>query len=332
MSFKVVKTDGAFRNHEIERGILAQVGAEYVELHHPSADELLTQARDADALMVLAYPVTRELLEELPRVKVVSRYGVGVDVVDVQAATSLGIVVAYVPDYCIDEVSSHTVALMLAVHRKLFASSGLATAGTFPAMEAVRPIHRLMGSRVGLVGFGALGQAVARKLSGFELELVATDPQVPSRVFAERGVREVGLDELVETSDIVSIHTSLTPATHHLIGKDQIARMKPGAVVINTARGAVIDQAHLARALRDGHLGGAGLDVLEREPPTPEEELLHMSNVVITPHVAAYSEEAISMLQERTASAVVDVLSGRRPSHLADPEVWAHRRTVPCTA
>ncbi len=331
MSFKGVKTDGAsrnqeFRNQEIEHGILAQVGAEYVGLHHLSADELLTKARDDDALMVLAYPVNRELLEELSRVKVASRYGV--DMVDGQAAKSLGIVVAYVPDYCIDEVSSHTVALMLAVHRKLFASSGLATAGTFPAMEAVRPIHRLMGSRVGLVGFGALGQAVARKLSGFELELVATDPQVPSRVFAERGVREVGLDELVETSDIVSIHTSLTPATHHLIGKDQIARMKPGAVVINTARGAVIDQAHLARALRDGHLGGAGLDVLEREPPTPEEELLHMSNVVITPHVAAYSEEAISMLQERTASAVVDVLSGRRPPHLADPEVWAHRRVV----
>ena len=292
--------------------------------HIVAGRQFVAQVREADR--VGPHMSVGELLDELPRVKVVSRYGV--DVVDVQAATSLGIVVAYVPDYCIDEVSSHTVALMLAVHRKLFASSGLATAGTFPAMEAVRPIHRLMGSRVGLVGFGALGQAVARKLSGFELELVATDPQVPSRVFAERGVREVGLDELVETSDIVSIHTSLTPATHHLIGKDQIARMKPGAVVINTARGAVIDQAHLARALRDGHLGGAGLDVLEREPPTPEEELLHMSNVVITPHVAAYSEEAISMLQERTASAVVDVLSGRRPPHLADPEVWAHRRVV----
>ena len=212
-----------------------------------------------------------ELLDELPRVKVVSRYGV--DVVDVLAATSLGIVVSI-------ERACH--------------------GGDVPCHGG--------------------------------LELVATDPQVPSRVFAELGVREVGLDELVETSDTVSVHTSLTPATHHLLGKDQIARMNPGAVVINTAGGALIDHAHLARALGDGHLGGAGPDVLEREPPTPEEELLHMSNVVITPHVATYSEEAIRTLHERTASAVVDVLSGRRAPHLAGPEVWAHRRTVPCTA
>jgi len=327
MSFKVVKTDGDFKNPEVERGILAGSGADYVELHHPTADELLTEARDTDALMILAYPVTRGLLEKLPRLKVVSRYGVGVDVVDVQAATSLGIAVAYVPDYCVDEVSSHAVALMLAVWRKLFPLGALAPAGTFPAMEAVRPIHRLAGSRVGLVGFGALGQAVARKLSGFDLELMATDPQIPSHVFAEHGVQNVSMDEVVETSDIISIHTSLTPATFHLIGEDQIGRMKAGAIVINTARGAVIDQIHLARALRDGHLGGAGLDVLEKEPPSPEEELLHLPNVVVTPHVAAYSEEAIGMLQERTASAVVDVLSGKKPPHLANPEVWEHRRT-----
>jgi D-3-phosphoglycerate dehydrogenase len=326
MSVKVVKTDGDFRDPEIERGILARFGAEYVELRNPTADELVAHAGDADALTVLAYPVTRELLEEMPRLKVVSRYGVGVDTVDVGAATSLGIAVACVPDYCVDEVSSHAVALLLAVWRKLLPLNGLATAGTFAAMEAVRPVHRLAGSKVGLIGFGTLGRAVARKLSGFDLDILATDPQVPAHVFAEHRVRNVCLDELLEAADIISIHTSLTPATFHLIGEDQLARMKPGAIVVNTSRGAVIDQVHLARALRNGHLAGAGLDVLETEPPGAEDELLSLPNVVVTPHVAAYSEEAIAMLQQRAAAAVVDVLSGTRPSHLANPEVWERRR------
>lgn len=326
MSGKVVKTDGDFRDPEIERRIFARAGVEFLELHRPGAEELSEHARDADALMVLAYPVARELLEALPRLKVVARYGVGVDSVDVAAATSLGVAVTYVPDYCVDEVSSHAVALMLAVWRKLVPLRDAAPAGTFPAMEAVRPVHRLAGSRVGLVGFGALGQAVARKLAGFDVEIVAADPQVPGEVFASHGVSKVDLDELIESSDTVSIHTSLNPATFHLIGADEIRRMKPGAIVINTARGGVVDQAHLARALRSGHLGGAGLDVLEKEPPDPDDELLHLPNVIVTPHVGAYSEEAIAMLQERAASAVVDVLSGVRPPHLADAGVWERRR------
>jgi D-3-phosphoglycerate dehydrogenase len=328
MSGKVVKTDGDFRDPEIERRIFARAGVELVELHQPTIEELVEHARDADGLMVLAHPVAGPLLDELPRLKVVARYGVGVDNVDVGTATSLGVAVTYVPDYCIDEVSSHAVALMLAVWRKLVPLSRVAPGGTFPAMEAVRPVRRLAGSRVGLVGFGALGQAVARKLGGFDVEIVAADPQVPDHVFASHGVARVELAELLETSDTVSIHTSLNPATFHLIGADEISRMKPGAVVVNTARGAVVDQAQLVRALRDGHLGGAGLDVLEKEPPDPDDELLHLPNVIVTPHVGAYSEEAIAMLQERAASAVVDVLSGVRPPHLADPAVWERRRGV----
>lgn len=326
MSLKVVKIDGDFEDPEVEREIFARLGAEYVELGFPTADELMAHARDADALTVLAYPITRELLEQLPRLKVVSRYGVGVDSVDLEAATSLGIAVSYVPDYCVDEVSSHAVALLLAVWRKLVPLSRLAATRTFAAIDAVKPMYRLGGSKVGLVGFGVLGRAVARKLSGFDLEVLAADPQVPADVFAEHGVQGVGLDELLETVDIISIHTSLTPATRHLIGEDQIARMKSGAIVVNTSRGAVIDQVHLTRALRDGHLAGAGLDVLETEPPDPEEELLSLPNVVVTPHVAAYSVEAMALLRERAASAVVDVLSGTRPSHLANPEVWEQRR------
>ena len=263
MSFKGVKTDGAsrnqeFRNQEIEHGILAQVGAEYVGLHHLSADELLTKARDDDALMVLAYPVNRELLEELSRVKVASRYGV--DMVDGQAAKSLGIVVAIERACHGGDVPCH---------------------GSGPADT---PVDGLEGR------FGGVRRA-----------------------------RPSGRPEALR------VRARARPRSHRSAGALSCLR-RAGSPW------AVIDQAYLARALRDGHLGGAGLDLLEREPATPDEELLHLPNVVITPHVAAYSEEAISMLQERTASAVVDVLSGRRPSHLADPEVWAHRRTVPCTA
>jgi D-3-phosphoglycerate dehydrogenase len=323
----VVKTDGDFENPEIERSIFARAGFDLVELHGPPpVEELVERARDADALMVLACRVGRDLLEQLPRLRVVARYGVGVDTVDVEAATTAGVCVTYVPDYCVDEVSAHAVALMLAVWRKLLVLRGVASGGTFPAMEAARPVHRLAGSRVGLVGFGVLGQAVARKLTGFDVEIVATDPKVPADEFASHGVAGIGLNELLETSDVISIHTNLTPATFHLIGAEELSRFKRGAILINTARGAVVDQASLVRALRDGRLGGAGLDVVEKEPPDPDDELLHLENVIVTPHVGAYSEEAIAALQERAATSVVDVLSGVEPQHLADPSVWESRR------
>ena len=327
MNAKVVKTDGDFKNPGIERDIFARAGIDLVELREPpSVEELVELARDADALMVLAFRVGRDLLEQLPRLRVVARYGVGVDTVDVEAATSAGVCVTYVPDYCVDEVSAHAVALMLAVWRKLLVLRGVASSGTFPAMEAARPVHRLAGSRVGLVGFGALGQAVARKLAGFDVEIVATDPKVPADVFASHGVAAIQLNELLETSDVVSIHTNLTPATFHLVGAGELSRMKPGAILVNTARGAVVEEASLLRALREGRLGGAGLDVLEKEPPEPGDELLHLPNVIVTPHVGAYSEEAIAELQERAAGSVVDVLSGVEPPHLADRSVWGHRR------
>lgn len=324
----VIKTDGDFASTNIERTVLARVGANLVELQHPSEKELLAIARDADALMVLAYPVTRALLQELPRLRILARYGVGLDTVDVQAATDLGIPVAYVPDYCVDEVSSHAVALLLAVWRKLTLFGNMATGGTFEAIDAARPIHRLTGATVGLVGFGILGQAVARKLAGFSFDISATDPNVPDPTFAELGIRKVSLQELLRTADIISIHSSLTPATYHLIGDAEFASMKSGAILINTARGAIVDQVHLVRALQEGHLAGAGLDVLDDAAPGTEQALLSMANVLITPHVGAYSEEALADLQYRTALAVSDALSNHTPDRLANPEVWDHRRCL----
>jgi D-3-phosphoglycerate dehydrogenase len=246
-----------------------------------------------------------------------------VDNVDLAAATSAGIVVTRVPDYCIDEVSDHTLALLLALARKIPFANAQVHAGRWE-MPAVVPIHRLRGLVLGLAGFGKIPQLVAPKAKSFGLRVVAHDPYVPAEIFTRAGVEAVDFAQLLKISDFVSVHTPLLPETRGLFGADAFRQMKPTAYLINTARGPIVDELALARALNAGQLAGAALDVMAQEPPV-NSPLVGRANVILTPHTSFYSEESLVDLQVKAAEEVTRVLTGQAPRNPVNPEVLQQR-------
>jgi D-3-phosphoglycerate dehydrogenase len=275
-----------------------------------TAADVVERAGDAAVLVTQYAPVTAEVLDALPGVRLVVRYGVGVDTVDVPAASERGVWVANVPDYGTQEVADHAVALALTLLRGLPALAASVRAGEWE-YRAARPLRRLSTLRFGVVGAGAIGMTAAHRAAAFGMDVVAADP-APGR--PGDGVREVGLDELVATSDVISLHLGLTPATRHLVDAGLLAAMKPGAVLVNTARGGLVDSAALLEALDAGRLAGAGLDVLETEPPDEVgRRLAGHPRVVVTPHAAWYSEESFVALKTSVADEAVRVLRGEPP-------------------
>ena len=286
------------------------------------ADEVIARTRDADALVVSASPVTRSVLGALEGLKAVVRTGVGYDVIDVPAATELGVVVVNVPDLWVREVANHALALLLAWNRKLLTLDSRVRNG---AWNSTIPggAGSLHGETVGIVGLGNIGTAFARRVAALETTVIASDPYVSHAHFAGLGVERVSLETLAERSDYVSVHTLLNAETHHLIGEAFFRRMKPTALLINTSRGPVVDEAALIRALHDKRLAGAALDVWEQEPVAPDNPLLRMDNVVATPHAAYFSTAAVAQVPRRCGEEVARVLTGQRPLHVVNPEVYA---------
>jgi D-3-phosphoglycerate dehydrogenase / 2-oxoglutarate reductase len=315
----VAVTDSVFPNLDSARAIVSAAGAELLLAKAPTPEAILEVAAMADAVLTTYAKVTAEIIQKMKRCRIISRFGIGVDNVDIPTATSQGIVVTKVPDYCIDEVSDHALALLLAMVRKIPFSNWLVQAGRWE-MPAVVPIHRLRGRVLGLVGFGRIPQLVAPKAKAFGLRVVASDPFVPQSVFANAGVEQVSFEELVRISDYISLHCPLTPETHHLFCADVFSRMKPEAYLVNTGRGPLVDEAALAHALDQRHLAGAALDVVEKEPPSGS-PLLGRNNVILTPHTAFYSEDSLLELQTKAAEEVVRVLSGQAPRNPVNPEV-----------
>jgi len=283
-----------------------------------SPEAVLKVASGADALLVTYAKINADMIRQMGKCRIISRFGIGVDNVDLAAATAAGIVVTKVPDYCIDEVSDHAMALLLAVGRKIALANGHVQDGRWE-MPAVVPIHRLRGSVLGLVGFGRIPQLVAPKARAFGLQVIAYDPYMPLEVFVKEGVEHVDLPQLLSRSDYVSIHTPLLPETRGLFNADAFRQMKPTAYLINTARGPIVDEGALAEALDAGQLAGAALDVMPQEPPVGS-PLLGRENVIITPHTSFYSEESLLELQRKAAEEVVAVLSGRAPRNPVNPE------------
>ncbi len=308
----IAVTDSPFPSLDPAKAALARVHPELRLAASGSADDILAAARDADAILVTYAKLPGELLRQLTRCKAIGRFGLGVDNIDVKAAAELGITVTYVPDYCMHEVSDHAMALLLALARKIPFSNRLVQAGRWE-MPAVVPIHRLAGRVLGLVGFGNIPRALAPKAKAFGLRVVAHDPFASQDAFANAGVEAVRLERLLEISDFVSIHAPLVPATRGLFDQGVIERMKNGAMLINTARGPLVNEAALIAALDSGHLGGAALDVLTIEPPAADSKLLGRDNVILTPHTGFYSVEALEELQTKCASDVARVLSGEPP-------------------
>ena len=303
-----------------ERLGIGDLDCEVVATGAASEDDLIANIRDANVVLVAVAPITRRVLESLPRCRAVVRYGIGVDNVDLDAATDSGIVVAHVLDFCTEEVSNHTIALLLALARGLLPLHRDTVTGRWRRGHAWRlaPIH---GQTLGIVGFGNIGRAVARKALAFDLRVLAHDPYCDSEAAAEMGVRLASLDELLAESDYVSLHTPLTPETRHLIGAAELKTMKPTAMLINTARGPVVDEPALAQALAGGEIAAAGLDVFEDEPLPPDSPLCRLDNVVLTPHVASVSPAAMQQLRREVGRAAADVLSGRWPRYVANPSV-----------
>jgi D-3-phosphoglycerate dehydrogenase len=314
----VAVSDSVFPNLDLARGVVSRVGAELRMATAATPDEIVAAAREADALLVTYAKITADMIREMKRCRIISRFGIGVDNVDIAAATAAGIVVTKVPDYCIDEVSDHAMALLLSLVRKIPFSNARAHAGKWE-MPAVVPIHRLRGTLLGLVGFGRIPQLVAPKAKAFGMRVVTYDPYVQQTVLHQAGVERVEFAELVRMSDYISIHTPLLPETRHLFNEQVFSQMKPGTVVVNTSRGPVVDEAALARALDAGKLAGAALDVLEQEPPVSS-PLFGRDNVILTPHTSFYSVEALEELQTKAAEEVVRVLSGQPPRNPVNPE------------
>ncbi|MDP8990050.1 MAG: C-terminal binding protein [Acidobacteriota bacterium] len=315
----IAVTDSVFPNLDAARDVVSKVGGELRLAKTPTPEGILEVARDADAVLTTYAKVTTAVVEQLTRCRIISRFGIGVDNVDIAMATSKGIVVTKVPDYCIDEVSDHAMALLLAIVRKIPFSNSEVQAGRW-AMPPVVPIHRLRGTVLGLVGFGRIPQLVAPKAQAFGIKVIAFDPFAPREVFAKAGVASVSFDELVKTADYISLHCPLTPETNHLFNAEVFGKMKPGAYLVNTGRGPLIDEAALAQALDKGQLAGAALDVVEKEPPVGS-PVLGRNNVILTPHTAFYSDESLLELQVKAAEEVVRVLSGQAPNNPVNPEV-----------
>lgn len=308
----IAVTDSVFPSLDPALSVLSRLSPQMRYAKSAATDDILAVARDADAVLVTYAKLGGDLLRQLKRCRAIGRFGLGVDNIDLAAAAEMGITVTYVPDYCVREVSDHAMALLLALARKVTLSNSLVQSGRWE-MPAVVPIHRLSERVLGLIGFGNIPRALAPKAQAFGMRVVAHDPYVSPDVLIASNVEGVSFDRLLEISDFVSVHAPSTPATRGLLGTRAFAKMKPTALLINTARGPLVDEQALIAALDAGRVAGAALDVLATEPPARESPLLGRDNVILTPHIAFYSVEALNELLTKCAADVARVLSGEPP-------------------
>ncbi len=313
---RIVITDDRFGWLDEEKAALAGLGTELggTELicaDCRTEDEVIAACADADAVLLNQAPMTRRVIGALKHCRVISRYGIGYDNVDVQAAAERGIWVTNVPGYCTEEVAEHALGLLLSCVRRIpFKDRGVREG----KWNLNQPIRRMSGRTLGIIGFGATGRAFWEKIQGFGFSrILIADPHIRDKLLPGMFGEAADFDELIERSDFISLHVPLKPETRHLINAEVISRMKHGVVLVNVARGPVIDETALAAALQSGKVGAAGLDVFEREPLGTEHPLLLLDNVILTDHAAYYSQEAVSILKTRTAMNAREVLEGKTP-------------------
>jgi D-3-phosphoglycerate dehydrogenase len=319
---RVVITDCDHGSIEEEKKELSHIEAELVLAQVKEEEDLIRACKDADGLINQYALLTRRVFERLPNCKVVSRYGVGVDSVDLKAATDLGIIVANVPDYCMDEVSNQTISMILTLIRKTAFFDQKVKSGHWDFRMGI-PIYRTRGKTLGLVGCGKIGLEVAKKISSFGVRVISFDPYLEK---APEGIELTDFDTVLKESDFISIHCPLNESTRHLIGEKEFSKMAKKPILVNTSRGPIMDDKALIEALAEGRISGAGLDVLEKEPPDPHNPLLKMENVVLSPHISFYSVESISELKRRTAENVSSVLLGKWPKSVVNREVMGKTR------
>ena len=323
--FKVVTPAGVGPGrpgYELEMEALEPLGAEIVEVAAKSEDDFVSAARDADALYAKVRPITKRIIDGLERCQVIALGSVGVDSVDVAAATARGVPVTNVPDTFIEEVADHAMTLILATLRRLVVQDRLVREGRWrEGRPMLYELPRLMGQTLGFVAFGHVARAVAVRARPFGVHMLAYDPYIEELVMSQYGVEPVGLSELLHRSDIVSMHAPATDAAHHLLTEHHFRLMKPEALFISTGRGPTTDEAALIKALKEGWIAAAGLDVFEQEPVDPNNPLLKMDNVILTPHAASASARFDPVRKRRVGAELALVLSGRWPRSCVNPSV-----------
>jgi D-3-phosphoglycerate dehydrogenase len=322
MNWNVMITDVSFPDISLELAELQSIDASLVRLNCITADDVMQQCQEADALLVQYAPITAEVLNSLPRLKAIGRYGIGVDMIDIPAATKNIVAVCNVPGYCIEEVATHALTMILYWARRLstYQQDVRDQKWNLSKLDAPHIVHRLHGQTLGLVGAGRIAQKLATMANALGMRVVYYDPYLHANPF--EAMRSVNLEELIKTSDFISIHCPLTDETRGLFDEHLFRSMKPSSVLVNTARGAVVNNAALNKALCNGWIAGAGLDNLEPEPPDWNNALLAAPNLLVTPHVAFYSEESLRDLQRLTAQAIADLYRHKIPEGLLNSEIF----------
>jgi D-3-phosphoglycerate dehydrogenase len=324
--YQVAIADNAFAPVDVERRLFAEIDAEVRFAKDAlTEDAVLELAQGCDAILCDAAPITRRVLEALPTVRIVSEYGIGVDNIDVAAATELGVWVANVPGFCAEEVSDHTIAAILALSRRLVALDRVVRSGGWGA-GAAGTMRRLNTQTVGLIGFGRIAQLVARKARALGIRVLVHSPNTTDERAAAAGAEAATFDDLLRSSDYVCLHAPATPETRGMIDARALGLMKPTAYLVNVGRGSLVDETALVDVLQSGRIAGAALDVFPQEPPDPSSQLLKLDNVLLSPHAAFYSEESLNDLQTSAARNAIAALANGWPNTPVNPEVAGRLR------
>jgi D-3-phosphoglycerate dehydrogenase len=323
--FTVAIADDRYAGYDEERAVLDEVDARIEIFSSSNHREAGGAFARADAVLVNLFPMTADIIDALPRCRVISRYGVGYDNVDVEAATRKGIWVARVPDYCFEEVADHALALLLGCIRKIGYKDRMIRQGEWN-LHKHQPCYRIAGRTLGIVGYGNTARCLHRKVFGLGFgRVLVSDPYVRESIVRAAGAVPVDFPTLLAESDYMTLHVPLNEETRHMVGSAELARLKPGAILVNTSRGPVVDERALAAALRDGRLGGAGLDVFEEEPVPAGSPLRTLDNVIFTDHAGWYSEESVVELKTKAARNAAAVLRGGEPVYPVNAEAMRRR-------
>lgn len=325
---RVAVLGARFGELEIEKKLLSPLGVELVEGSGKEEEETLRLCQNAEIILCGGSPqIPATLIGGLPRLKAIVRYGIGVDAIDIAAATRRGVYVANVPDYCIEEVATHTLALILSWARKLPVALKSTQEGRW-SVDVLRPLQSARDLTLGLLGFGRIAQTLARMAQAVGIRVMASDPYVGKSAMLKKSVEPASLNRLLHSADFISLHLPLSAKTHHLINETRLKLFKPTSYLINTARGGLVDEEALADALKRGRIAGAALDVLEREPWSSDSPLKGCPNVVVTPHSAWYTERAQNELRRKACAEVIRVLRGRTPKNLVNRKVTGYIRKL----
>lgn len=319
MTENVLLTGTVLPNSDTEKRLVEQAGPELTVMDVSSSDELIESATDPIGIMTIETDIDESVMEAFPNLEFISVHGIGVDMVDVDAATERGIPVFNTPEYCVEEVATHTLSLILACERRICQYNADVKSGGWD-YELEGPITRLSTKTVGVVGLGGIGLEVVKRVGSFDVDVVGYDPYVSEEEMDQHGVEKVDFESLCENSDVVTVHTPLTESTRNLLDASAFETMNPGVTVINAARGGIVDHDALYDALVDGTVAYAGLDVLESEPPE-DDRILKLDNVVVTPHAAWYSQDALLELQRQAGENVADFLRGDTPDYVVNRSV-----------